>query len=655
MCTAQKDPQMNASPELNNHEAVLLSFPGRTEAIPSTQEDQGLSTRDSTESPAKHADQTLSLEDVAMTAPLASVLPAVPVVPGSPSAADPSSARGAQSTFPAGYASFDDGIYQLPEDGGEPIFVCSPLRVIAMFSDASGSGWGRLVSVRDDDGRWHDLQVLNADLSRKSAEVVARLLDHGLTLGHVKDAKDRVLRLLKLWKPDERLTTISQLGWADETFSSFALGDTVIGQASVLSHVSLTRGPARHLIAKGTAQTWRDNIGRKCNGNPLMIVAVSLAFSGPLLALLGEPGGGLHFRGTSSSGKTTLLRLAASVWGARGLIGQWRATSNGLEGTASAMNDMLLPLDEIAEISPRALHEAIYMLANGKAKSRMTKDVMLSDTATWRVAIISSGEISVEEKLKEASLGMMAGHEVRLIDVEADARAWGVFDNLHGATTAAAFADDIRQSTDLHHGAVGREFVLRLSKMVAGRGAGILDVTARALATGWVTALPTAADGPILRVARRFAVIALAGVLACQMGLTGITKEEVIEAVKSVFFDWYDRRFGAEREAADGAVIKLKTFLDDQSAALQEITAPTTSGVQTKGWRDTTRAYLPADTWSSIFPGVEGTKAAKALLDLHLIVPGENGRIMRKAPHAIAGRPRLYTVNLDRVAAYRTE
>jgi len=135
-----------------------------------------------------------------------------------------------------------------------------------------------------------------------------------------------------------------------------------------------------------------------------MILAASLAFSGPLLAPLGQLGGGLHFRGASSSGKTTLLNLAASVWGDRQLITQWRATTNGLEAIAATLNDMLLPLDEIAEILPRELHQAIYMLANGTGKARMTKEVVLADQARWRLALISSGEISVDEKLKEAGL-----------------------------------------------------------------------------------------------------------------------------------------------------------------------------------------------------------------------------------------------------------
>ena len=130
-------------------------------------------------------------------------VPAVPTVTTSAEAADP---VGAVSSIPDGYALFSDGVYQMPSDEeGEPVFICSPLRVEALFADQDGRGWGRLVEVRDDDGRWHDVPVLNADLTRRATEVLARLHDCGLILGVGKGSKDRLLQLLQRWKPQARL------------------------------------------------------------------------------------------------------------------------------------------------------------------------------------------------------------------------------------------------------------------------------------------------------------------------------------------------------------------------------------------------------------------------------------------------------------------
>jgi len=70
------------------------------------------------------------------------------------------------------------------------------------------------------------------------------------------------------------------------------------------------------------------------------------------LGLAGCEGGGLHLLGRSSTGKTTALRLAASVWGrgeTPGFVRAWRATTNGLEGAAAGATDTVLILHELGQ------------------------------------------------------------------------------------------------------------------------------------------------------------------------------------------------------------------------------------------------------------------------------------------------------------------
>ena len=345
------------------------------------------------------------------------------------------------SCLPQGYEIAANGVYEKSvDDAADPIYICTPLRIDATFADQQGKGRGRLVSVRLSDGQWHQIAIKNADLMRRSTEVIATLIDHGLEISLDKKTKDRLLNLLNRLTSDIHLQCVSRMGWVNDEYTSFVVGSSIVGSAAILPPASAT-GIGSGLVTAGTIAEWKRHVGAKCRGNPLMLLSVSLAFSGPLLAVLGLPGGGLHFRGASSSGKTTLLNLAASVWGGRSLISQWRATANGLEAIAATLNDMLLPLDEIAEISAAELSNAIYMLANGTGKARMNMKVTLADQARWRLALISSGEISVQEKLKEARLDVKTGHEVRLIDVEADSRAHGAFDVLHGAVDAANFAE----------------------------------------------------------------------------------------------------------------------------------------------------------------------------------------------------------------------
>lgn len=102
------------------------------------------------------------------------------------------------SSIPDGYASFADGIYEMPADEmAEPVFICSPLRVDALFADQNGRGCGRLVSVRSIRGEWLEIPVSSADLQRNPANVIATLVDHGLELDSDKKSRDRLLKLLK--------------------------------------------------------------------------------------------------------------------------------------------------------------------------------------------------------------------------------------------------------------------------------------------------------------------------------------------------------------------------------------------------------------------------------------------------------------------------
>lgn len=296
--------------------------------IPAPTHEEIVTPREDFSTPEQRAENDTTASEAAPSESAADEQPSVaPVAPAVPTETIPTAL-----SLPDGYTQFADGIYASSDDEtAVPVFVCTPLRVEATFADMHGRGWGRLVSVKSGNGQWHEIPITSADLQRKPADVIARLVDHGLELSTEKKSKDLLLDLLKTWKPDQHLKTVSRMGWSDETHTSFVRGSTLIGSAQVLP-LAPASGIGAGLVEAGSVASWKADIGARCSGNSQMVMAVSLAFSGPLLAPLGMAGGGLHFRGASSSGKTTLLNIAASVWGDRRLITPWRATSNGLEG-----------------------------------------------------------------------------------------------------------------------------------------------------------------------------------------------------------------------------------------------------------------------------------------------------------------------------------
>ena len=126
-----------------------------------------------------------------------------------------------------------------------------------------------------------------------------------------------------------------------------------------------------------------------------MELGICVSLAGPLLKLAGIDGGGFHLFGKTSSGKSTLLWAAGSVWGGGGKLGfahSWRSTDNGLEGTAAAHNDGCLPLDEMGEAKGKVVSATAYMLANGKGKNRSGPSGNARRTLEWNTMFLSTGE-----------------------------------------------------------------------------------------------------------------------------------------------------------------------------------------------------------------------------------------------------------------------
>ena len=160
--------------------------------------------------------------------------------------------------------------------------------------------------------------------------------------------------------------------------------------------------------------------------------------------------------------------MAGSVWGGgarKGYVKNWRATSNGLEATATSHNDALLCLDELAQVSAKEAGEVAYMLANGLGRARASRDTTLRKTAKWRLLFLSSGEISLADKIAEDVRGRRAtaGRHIQVIDVPADTLVHGLFEDLHGFPDAGSFARHLLMASQEFYGVAARAFIGRIA------------------------------------------------------------------------------------------------------------------------------------------------------------------------------------------------
>ncbi|MCR5258266.1 MAG: DUF927 domain-containing protein, partial [Desulfovibrio sp.] len=111
-------------------------------------------------------------------------------------------------------------------------------------------------------------------------------------------------------------------------------------------------GPVTAMYRRaGTLEEWKRHAAILAAGNAKMTFGLCAAFAGPLLHAVGAANAGFHFVGPSSSGKSTIVQLAHSVWDDFDSMGTWRSTDNGKESEALSRNDTLLCPD----LSPLSL------------------------------------------------------------------------------------------------------------------------------------------------------------------------------------------------------------------------------------------------------------------------------------------------------------
>ena len=277
----------------------------------------------------------------------------------------------------------DDGLtVEGKASGGVPIRISAPFEVLGESRNPGSLDWGKMLRFHDGDGKLHDLVVPNAIMQGEPVILCSLLASEGLVIH--PDHKKYFLSYVAGVQSKRRVKVVMRTGWHEiEGQKYFVLKDETIGPKGT-ELVVLDGSAVGPYEKKGSLESWQNSVGQLVANHFLPILAMSAAFAGPLLDPAGQYGGGLNFFGASSTGKTTIIQVAASVWGrgssAGGYVRSWSTTRNGLEAVAASANDTVLILDELSVLDAREAGPAIYALANGTGKSRMARDTSARET-----------------------------------------------------------------------------------------------------------------------------------------------------------------------------------------------------------------------------------------------------------------------------------
>jgi putative DNA primase/helicase len=531
-----------------------------------------------------------------------------------------------------------------PKGKGDPVpvdtWVCGPLYVEAQTFDSTGNNFGRLLRFKNTAGRWREWAMPMELLRGDGTDLRGELLAMGLAID--PNGRFHLARYLQERPPKKKVRCALQVGWCGAVF---VLPDAVIGpdKASVIFQ-SGERGHEEH-GQKGTLDGWRAEVAARAVGNPLFALGLSAAFAGPMLACCNAEGGGLHFVGDSSTGKTTILEAAASVWGGANYRRSWRATANGMEGAAALFNDCLLALDEISECDPREVGNIVYSLGNGRGKQRAGRTGAARAVTRWQAFIVSTGERTIATTMAEGGHRFKAGQSVRLLDIPT-ARQQGCFDVLHDHASGAALSDAIKRAAVTHYGRPGRAFLERLTHDQR-------DFAARLeILKGLRDFNRQDFEGQDKRAAGRFALLALAGELATEYGLTGWPEGEAVKAAVIGFNAWRSLR-GRGNDERRQILQKVSDFIERHGDG-RFSNADDSHESQTRDragwWRDTQDGRLYLFTAEGMREALKGFDFKRALDELEACgaIPKAGADGKRAKPENIGGRKvRVYEVRAD--------
>lgn len=518
-------------------------------------------------------------------------------------------------------------------------WVCSPLWVVAVTRNGDDAGYGRLVEILSPVGLVKKWSMPMSMLAGDASEVRAVLLGEGVTID-IKNPRG-VIEYIASNTPSKTMRSASVTGWHH---GAFVLPDAVIGADDIWFQ---STGRTAPYAAAGTFEGWK-KMAFLANGNPLLMLALSAAFAGPLLHSLNIEGGGLHLVGDSSTGKTTAIMAGISVWGGPSFKRTWRATANGLEGAGALHTDTLLALDEIGEIDPRSLYESAYALINGVGKTRANKVGEARSAARWRVFLLSTGEVTVAARMAAGGIEAKAGQSIRILDIPVSGKH-GLFDELHGRVSGSVLSDEVRNRASMHYGHVGPRFVECLIRELDD-GFTPFEELAK-----FVEQFDATADQE-RRAARTFALCALAGELATTWGLVPWKSGEPTRAAQRGFDLWRKQRGQVGRSSEHISIVRaVADFIDRHGdARFSNVVDHADLMIRDRAgyWQQVDGRRMFLFTSAGLSEAVKGhdiTRVTRALDEAGAIYAKETGRYTKTMRVPGSGAKRLYCIDPDRL------
>src|SRR5271166_5577854 len=314
-------------------------------------------------------------------------------------------------------------------------------------------------------GGWRRRRILSMEEFEAAPDRVIALLEAGLvTPSSRADFRRRVQEKLRTLRPAFRVAT--RPGWYGRCF--------VLPSGEVFGHdprlrvclPEIYREFADKFASRGTLQGWQ-RIAELAIDNSRLMLAVALAFTGPVASLLRVEPPSIELVGMNGAGKTAILTVAGSVWGGRddelGTFAEsWAQTKNKVDVLAAAHSGTLLVLDDTRTFERNTrtrfgnFKEAVMRIAEGRLKGRHGD---AGAPVRWRTPFLSASNDSLDDMARAVGDEIDDALRGRLIDVPLTAGIVGAFEDLKGFPDHAAFSVELLRVARQNYRVAAEQFL----------------------------------------------------------------------------------------------------------------------------------------------------------------------------------------------------
>jgi putative DNA primase/helicase len=266
--------------------------------------------------------------------------------------------------------------------------------------------------------------------------------------------------------PSEWCQGISEPGWYEnsDNYLIYALPGSVIlpghiksNRVMMIPHGSgMTASEDDH--PQGNLADWQQRVSEPACQVKAGILALSAGFASVLVNFAPENiNFMLNFHGKSTKGKSTALVLAGSIWGnPASYLQSWNITELALLDLAGNYRDRPLIMDELGEGTHKdtQIVSILYRLASGRPRTRSSAHGSVSQGKHFRTIVLSSGEYSLAQAMRNTGKIPPDGVVHRGLDIEIlDAAA--ELPKAHRGNFITQLTADCRR----HYGTAGTAFV----------------------------------------------------------------------------------------------------------------------------------------------------------------------------------------------------